>query len=88
MQGVQGNGDLHMLMIPTEQGEQEFIRSIDHSKIESWQHFEYLLSFIIENRFLRIYQAHLQSINLSHEIDLKDCSDKKKLQNRKKKQAK
>lgn len=75
MQGVESNGDLHMLMIPTEQGEQEFIRSIDHTKIESWQHFEYLLSFIIENRFLRIYQAHLQSINLSKNFEeIKDAS--------------
>lgn len=47
-----------MLMLPTEQVELSFIRAIDQQKIESWQHFEYLLSFILENRLLRIYQAY------------------------------
>jgi len=44
-----------MLMISTEEGEAAFMRALDHTKIENWEHFEYLLSFIIENRLLRIY---------------------------------
>lgn len=45
-------------MLPTEKVELSFIRAIDQQKIESWEHFEYLLSFILENRLLRIYQSY------------------------------
>ena len=50
-----------MLMLPSEQVELSFIRAIEQQNIESWQHFEYLLSFILENRLLQIYQAHHSS---------------------------
>jgi hypothetical protein len=45
-----------MMMLASDESESAFIRAIDQSKIESWWHFEYLLSFIIENRLLRVYQ--------------------------------
>jgi len=44
-----------MMMLGSEQDEQTFINALDHSLIKSWEHFEYVLSFILENRFLRIY---------------------------------
>lgn len=50
------------LMISTEEDELSFIRAIDGDKIEDWHHFEYLLSFILENRLLRIYQAYINTV--------------------------
>lgn len=44
----------------TEEAELSFIKAIDETKIQNWQHFEYLLSFILENRFLRIYDAYIK----------------------------
>ena len=68
-----------MLMIHTEEGEAAFMRALDHTKIENWEHFEYLLSFIIENRLLRIYQAHLQSQQQCYDIeDCEEAQDAKK----------
>jgi hypothetical protein len=49
------------MMLGSEQAERTFLQAIDHTKIESWKHFEYLLCFILENRCLRIYQAYLQN---------------------------
>lgn len=50
------------LMISTEEDELSFIRAIDGEKIQDWHHFEYLLSFILENRLLRIYQAYINTV--------------------------
>lgn len=47
-----------MLFLPTEEAEAELIRVIDQSGIEDWHHFEYLLAFVLENRFIRVYQAY------------------------------
>ena len=58
---IDGTRQTSMLMIPTEEGEISFIKALNSEKITSWQHFEYVLSFILENRFLRIYQQYLQS---------------------------
>jgi hypothetical protein len=48
-----------MLFIDSEEAELSFIKAIDEAKIQSWLHFEYLLSFILENRFLRIFDAFI-----------------------------
>lgn len=48
-----------LMMLKSDQAERTFLRAIDHSKIPSWEHFEYILCFIIENRCLRVYQAYL-----------------------------
>ena len=48
-----------MLMLSGEKEEQMFINALDPKKVKSWDHFEYVLTFIVENRFLRIYQAYL-----------------------------
>lgn len=90
-----------MLMLPTEQVELSFIRAIDQQKIESWQHFEYLLSFILENRLLRIYQVYystrtnskLEGLSSSKPLEhlsaerTEELIQKKQRQNRKKKEA-
>lgn len=47
-----------MLFLPTEEAEADLIRVIDQSGIDNWHHFEYLLAFILENRFIRVYQAY------------------------------
>ena len=44
-----------LVMLGTEQAEQVFVKAIDSGEIKTWEHFEYVLSFIVENRFLRIY---------------------------------
>mmetsp|Transcript_21068 Transcript_21068/g.32638 ORF Transcript_21068/g.32638 Transcript_21068/m.32638 type:complete len:99 (-) Transcript_21068:1057-1353(-) len=86
-----------MLMIPSEEGENALIRAIDSEKIENWEQFEYVLSFILENRFLRIYQQFLQSQYKMQAFQEEDSdltslvaerAERKRLQNRKKKQAK
>ena len=58
---LQGSDPVCMLMLNSEQAEQTFIKAIDHSLITNWEHFEYILSFIIENRLLRIYLAYSQN---------------------------
>jgi hypothetical protein len=41
-------------------GEEDlFVTSIDASQIKTWEEFEYVLSVIIENRLLQVYQGHL-----------------------------
>ena len=35
------------------------ISAVDPKQISSWTEFEYILSIIVENRLLRLYQAHL-----------------------------
>ena len=79
-----------MAMLGSEASEQAFVRSLNPSLIKSWEHFEYVLSFIVENRFLRIYQAYMQ--NKQERVSLtthaEKLSDKKSALNRKKKQAK
>jgi hypothetical protein len=50
-----------MMMLATEEAEHTFIRSINAKMIKTWDQFEYLLSILLENRFLRIYQAYLIS---------------------------
>lgn len=44
-----------MMMLPSDESEAAFIRALDASKIETWYHFEYVLSFVLENRFLRVF---------------------------------
>ena len=55
------SGKESMLILGSEDAEQSFVKAINDEKIKSWQQFEYVLSFIIENRFFRIYQAYLQN---------------------------
>lgn len=80
-----------MLMLDSEHAEQTFIKAIDHSLIQDWEHFEFLLSFIIENRLLRIYLAYEQNrYGTMKTIDIDEQAEderreKKKSQNRKKK---
>lgn len=50
-----------MLILGSEEAEQAFVKAINDEQIKSWQQFEYVLSYIIENRFFRIYQAYLQN---------------------------
>ena len=45
-----------LIIIPDEN---QLIIAIDQKQITSWSEFEYILSIIIENRLLRLYQAHL-----------------------------
>ena len=70
------------MFLADEAAELAFVKAIDQSLIKDWYHFEYLLSFLLENRFIRIYTAYLQHTT--------DADDKERRQaiNRKKKQAK
>lgn len=47
-------------MFKSEQAETTFLKAIDYTKIETWEHFEYVLCFMVENRCLRVYQAYQQ----------------------------
>lgn len=70
------------MFLADEAAELAFVKAIDHSLIKDWQHFEYLLSFLLENRFIRIYSAYLRHLNEAHE------KERRQVINRKKKQAK
>lgn len=48
-----------LMMVNSDQAEKTFLKAMDYSKISSWEHFEYVLCFLIENRCLRVYQAYL-----------------------------
>lgn len=65
-------------MIASEKGEQVLIKALEDEKIQTWEHFEYILSFIVENRFLRIYQAYLESKYKIQDIPEIVSSDEKK----------
>jgi hypothetical protein len=42
--------------------EEELVfKAIDGQEIKTWEDFEFLLAFIIENRLLQLYQSHLDS---------------------------
>jgi hypothetical protein len=43
------------------QDEAQFIKAIDATKIETWVEFEFLLTVLIENRLLKLYQADLEN---------------------------
>jgi len=43
------------------QDEMTFIKAVDPNKITSWKEFEFLISVLIENRLLRLYQADLEA---------------------------
>lgn len=45
-----------LLLIPDES---MLIKAIDQKQITSWTEFEFVLTVILENRLLRLYQAHL-----------------------------
>ena len=48
------------------------IRAIDQKQITSWAQFEYVLTVIVENRLLRLYQAHLdQQYRIKADEELK-----------------
>lgn len=55
-------------MIPDEN---QFIKAIDATKVQNWIEFEFLLSVLIENRLLRLYQADLEAnyMNKMAELD-------------------
>ena len=53
--------DGQMMCLPTEESELHFIRSVNQNNISTWEQFEYLLSIIVENRLVRIFQAHLDA---------------------------
>ena len=36
-------------------------KAINSSEIKTWEEFEFVLGFIIENRLLQLYQTHLNS---------------------------
>ena len=59
-----------------------FVKAVKQSLIKDWDHFEFLLCFLVENRFIRIYASFLQ-----HQIQV-EAKQKKTLANRKKKEAK
>ena len=40
--------------------ESALICALDPKQILSWQDFEYVLCLVIENRLLKLYQAHLE----------------------------
>jgi hypothetical protein len=40
--------------------ENALICALDLKQILSWQDFEYVLCLVIENRILKLYQAHLE----------------------------
>lgn len=42
--------------------EDALINAIDQKSIQTWNDFEYILSVIIENRILRVYQSHLEKV--------------------------
>ena len=37
------------------------IKAIDATKINTWEEFEIVLSIVVENRFMRLFQAHLDA---------------------------
>ena len=37
------------------------IKAIDATKINTWEEFEFVLSIVVENRFMRLFQAHLDA---------------------------
>ena len=72
--------------------EAALISALDTKQILSWQDFEYVLSLVIENRILRLYQAHLDRVyqeRWKEELDdlenLTEEGNKKKKKKRKQK---
>ena len=72
--------------------EAALISALDTKQILSWQDFEYVLSLVIENRILRLYQAHLDRMyqeRWKEELDdlenLTEEGNKKKKKKRKQK---
>ena len=51
-------GDPNQLLLIAD--EATMMSALDPKQILSWPDFEYILCFIIENRLLRLYQAHLE----------------------------
>ena len=51
-------GDPDQLLLIAD--ETAMISALDQKQIQSWTDFEYVLCLIIENRILKLYQAHLE----------------------------
>lgn len=58
--------------------ESALISSIDQKQIISWLDFEYVLCLVLENRILKLYQAHLA--NVYSQIDFDSAIDEEDLQ--------
>lgn len=52
----EGDSGGELILIPDEA---MLIKAIDQKQITSWSEFEYVLTVVVENRILRLYQAHL-----------------------------
>ena len=52
--------DASLNFLVDENAELAFVKSINQSLIKDWDHFEFLLCFLVENRFIRIYASFLQ----------------------------
>lgn len=77
----EGEIESELVLIPDEA---MLIKSIDQKQITSWADFEYILTVIVENRLLRLYQAHLdQQYRLGIKDDLQELMKTKKQKKRK-----
>lgn len=82
----EGDSGGELILIPDET---MLIKAIDQKQITSWNEFEYVLTVIVENRLLRLYQAHLdQQYRTVSAKDLEALFPKQKILKEKKKKRK